>query len=62
MEWNKGNVGVLVCNLPNRKKPVLCVRRGEKIAKIGTLNSEDDAKAFQMFMDVVMGGADGNAD
>ena len=49
-EWNKNNVGIVVCTLPHKRKPTLFVKRGDKIAPVATFNNKDDAEVFEVYM------------
>ena len=44
--FRKGDVQIYITHLPDFKKPVLLLGKGNEVRKIASFNSEKDAKAF----------------
>lgn len=65
----KNGVEVCAMNFPDRKKPMLCIRNGERICGYGSFTSESHARDFMHLLaqlvqakDETNGGADNGFD
>lgn len=58
MEFNsKGNYrGIITTPIAGKKRPVIFVRRGQKISKVATFGSDEDMKTFEMYMNYLLNG------
>lgn len=44
-----------VSTLPNRKRPMLFVGKGNSVNRVGVFSSDKDAKTFQEYLDYFLG-------
>ena len=53
--YSKGERGILVMKIPGKKKPCLCVKKGNSISKVATFGSEEDVEVFMMYLKFLLG-------